>query len=183
MKNGLIGAIIIGALLLGGYVLLNKTDSKAVITMLPPYIFSDTVPGLVGASGVWTMKGETLANKINAATISCFNNYGDESFEILRHLGADLSEMYCYIAQGDIISNMLMANLSLFTITDWNAERVVAEAEGACRKTIMILDRRAETVTQTGTLINDSGLCEGLSKEPTQAYLTDGLKVLHPEAE
>ncbi len=158
-----------------------RADSKGVVTMLPSYIFSDSVPGLIGASGVWTMKGESLANKFNAAQINCFNHYGDTSFTNLKRNGVDISEMYCYIAQGDILNNLLMADLQLFTITDWNSEQVVAEWEGLCRKITMVLDRRAKSVSQTGTLINNTGLCEGLSPEPQLSYLTDGLKVLHPE--
>lgn len=161
--------------------LVFRADSKGVVTMLPTYIFSDSVPGLVGASGAWTMKGESLVNKFNAAQVDCFNHYGDTSFVNLKRAGIDIPEMYCYIAQGDIFDHMLIADLALFTITDWNPEQVVAESDGLCRKVTLTLDRRAKSVSQTSTLIDSTGLCEGLSPEPQLSYLTDGFKLLHPD--
>lgn len=177
-------AFILGMIAMGGLVYFyDDVTEKTTVQYLPSFYFSDSIPGLVGGTGVWTAKGEKLANKYNAAYISCFNDYGDMSFsEIRKKYGIDPAsreiEMYCYIAQADIINNYLNSDLQLFSITDWNENAVVAEFNGICRKTVMILDRKAKTVTQTGTLVGDSELCEGLSKEPIQAYLEDGSKVL-----
>lgn len=155
------------------------SGKRASVTLLPPYFFSDSVAGLVGASGTFTAKGERLANKFNTVTIDCFNHYGDTSFQSLRKSGTGPGEAYCYIAQADVIDGYLSSDLQLFTITDWDSAKVVAESEGLCRKTIMILDRKAKTVTQTGTLINNDGLCKGFSSDPIQSYLSDGLDVIN----
>lgn len=157
----------------------NGMLGRAVVTSLPVYMFNDAVPGLVGADGTFTAKGEELANKFNSVEIQCFNRYGDVDFSELKTAGININEMYCYIAQGDIIDGHLSTYLSLFTITDWSKEKVVAEKEGLCRKTVMTLDRRAKSVTQTSVLVNGEGeLCSGLSSEPIQSYLTNGFEVV-----
>jgi len=153
------------------------SDHKNVVNSLPPYYFSDSVPGLIGGSGVWVQKGEKLANKYNAVEISCFNAYGDTSLESIRRAGVD-PEFYCHVAQADVLSGYLASSLSLFTITEWSAERVVAESDGGCRKVTMVLDRASKTITQTGLLTNSEGLCGVLSPEPQQIYLTNGLDVI-----
>lgn len=129
------------------------------------------------------MKGEELVNKYNASKIDCFNRFGDSSFEYLKAKGVNVSEMYCYVAQGDIFMGQLIADLSLFTITDWNNEEVVSESEGLCKKVTMVMDRRAKVVTQTSTLINNTDeFCKGFDSIPMQSFLTDGMKILYPKS-
>lgn len=182
MENGKdkIVAFILGMALMGGIVYFyGSGGDRVTVKHLPSYSFSD-IPGLVGGFGTWTAKGEELANKFNAAQINCFNTYGDVSFEDIRGFGVDptQAEMYCYIAQADIIDGFLNVDLQIMPITDWNMNTVTAESTGLCRRVVMTLDRASQTITQTGTLIDSEGICEGLSEEPIQSYLTDGLKVL-----
>ncbi|KKS92624.1 MAG: hypothetical protein UV68_C0041G0011 [Candidatus Collierbacteria bacterium GW2011_GWC2_43_12] len=173
--------IVVIVLFLAGIISGGFSDilGRTTVTSLPPFLFLDNVPGLVGATGTFAAKGEELANKFNSVEIQCFNKYGDVAFDDLKQAGINTEEMYCYIAQGDVIKGYLSTYLSLFPITDWDKEKVVAEKEGLCRKTIMTLDRRAKSVTQTSTLINNEGeLCSGLSPEPIQSYLTNGFEAV-----
>lgn len=175
---GILVGTIVGA---AGYAQLDGSASDNTVEYLAPYYFSDNIPGYVTGEGSWVMKGEELANKYNSVSVSCFNDYGDMPLDTVKRLGGD-AEMYCYVAQGDILDGYMAANLTVFTVTEWNEERVVAVSEGGCRKVTMTLDRASETVTQQAVLINtDPPLCSELSPEPVLSYLTNGLKVTNPE--
>jgi len=173
---------VLGAVLVLVFGTPNEGENKNVVKQLPVYYFSERIPGFAGGSGTWVLKGEEIANKYNAANINCFNHYGETSLEEIRNRGIE-PEMYCYIAQADIFDGSLSADLSLFTITEWNEKRVVAESVGLCRKVTMTLDRESKTITQLATLLagaSDVDFCEGLSSDPIQSFLTDGDRVINP---
>ena len=153
------------AILEAGWIYLSSDLTKSIL--LPPYSLTDSVEGLITASGSWISTTE-LANPIQTIQIECWKDFG-----------------HCWIMDSSLSNEKYLSlGSSIEKIAKWTdeaIETVPSTTAAGCVEYFYRIDRRSRVVTSTRrTVDNKTGLCEGIQKEPIIMHLGNGLERLKP---
>lgn len=156
--------ILIIALLEAGWIYLSSDLTKSIL--MPNFMLSDSVGGLVTASGSWISTTE-LAYPMQTIEIECWKDFG-----------------HCWIMDASLSDDKYLSlNSDIEEIAKWTddaIETVPSVTAGGCVEYFYRIDRRSGTVTATRRTVNNkSGLCEGIQDEPIIMHLGDGLDRLN----
>lgn len=155
--------VLIIAVLEGLWIYLSSDLTKSIL--MPNYSLSDSVDGLVTASGSWISTTE-LAYPMQTVQIECWKDFG-----------------HCWFMDGSISDDkFLSVNSDIEEIAKWTndvIETVPSTTAGGCVEYFYRIDRRSRTVTATRRTVNNkAGLCEGIQDEPIIMHLGDGFERL-----